>query len=247
MEIILLRPQSSENVGAVARAMKNFGLGRLVLVAPPRLDRQRAGTLAVHAEEILDSARLAPTLEEAIAPLSLVVPTTDRALEGRAPPLSPREVAGRFRAAGGGRVGLLFGAEASGLTLSTLARFPEYSSIPTDPRRTSLNLAQAVLLYAWELFQEAQAEGPAASERAPPRGLPEPEAAPAPQRLVSLLRERARTLLLGAGFLNPQAPDPVLDELLRLLQRAEPTSREVELLLAALAQLQRTSAVAPRR
>lgn len=227
--------------------MKNFGLSRLVLVSPRRFDRQRAGTLAVHAQDVLDEARFAPTLEDAVAPHVLVVPTTHRQLEGRRPPLMPREAARLLvDAARGGPVALLFGEEASGLDNRLLGRFSEYSSIPADPERSSLNLAQAVLLYSWEL---RQASGLLDASSPPVRETPAGQGGndPAPQQLLTLLRERARGLLLAVGFLNPQAPDHVLDELLRLLQRSHPTRREAEMLLALLAQLERTSAVRPVR
>jgi tRNA/rRNA methyltransferase len=242
IDVILHRPQSSENIGAVARAMKNFGLMNLVMVSPLRYEASRARTLAVHAGEILHNARLALTLDDAIAPYAFVIPTTERAIIGRELPVVPREAARRLiEGTRTGRVALLFGEEASGLSTHVLARFSCYSSIPSNPDRRSLNLAQAVLLYAWELYQES------GEAKLPDRPDDEkPVETPAPLQLITLLRENAKRLLLGAGFLNVQQPDRHLDELIRLLQRARPTQREVEMLLAAVAQLERTSAVAPR-
>jgi tRNA (cytidine32/uridine32-2'-O)-methyltransferase len=243
VDIILHRTQSSENIGAVARAMKNFGLRRLVLVSPLRYEASRAKTLAVHAGEILNEARLALTLEEAIAPYAMVIPTTERAIPGRAAPLTPGEAATTLLAgAGAGRVALLFGEEASGLSNAVLARFHHYSSIPSDPERRSLNLAQAVLLYAWEFYQKSgqmpQLERP---------DEPLANEAPAAFALIELLRSRARELFLANGFLNGQQPDRTLDELMRLLQRAQPTHREMEMLLAGMGQLERTSTVVATR
>lgn len=242
VDIILHRPQASENVGATARAMKNFGLRGLVLVSPRRFEPSRAATLAVQSEDVLAEARVALTLEEALAPYALVIPTTERAVPGRPPPLGPRDTARRLLAtARTARVAILFGEEARGVSNELLARFTDYSSIPSHPDRRSLNLAQAVLLYCWEIYQE--------SNEAPPLERPDvPQAheGPAPHGLLTLLRERALRLLVGAGFLNAQNPERTLDELMRLLQRAAPTHREAELLLAALAQLERTSAVRPR-
>ena len=103
------------------------------------------------------------------------------------------------------------------------------TTIPTVSK-SSLNLAQAVIVYGYEILK---ARGNAALPLAPPEPL-------ADERSLSLLRERARALLLAAGFLNPQQPDIVLDELVSLLRRAHPTRREAELLLAAIAQLERT-------
>jgi len=242
VDIILHRPQSSENIGAVARAMKNFGLRRLVLVSPLRYEASRARTLAVHAGEILHEARLALTLDEAVAPYVMVIPTTERLIPHRPAPLTPRAVAHQMlQQAGTGRVALLFGEEASGLSNPVLARFNDYSSIPSDPERRSLNLAQAVLLYAWELYQ-ASGEAPVLARP----DVPEAGEAPAPLLLLNQLRARARTLFVANGFLNTQQPDKTLDELMRMLQRAQPSQREAELMLAALSQLERTStAVAP--
>ncbi len=241
VDVILHRPQSSENIGAVARAMKNFGLSRLVMVAPRRYEASRAETLAVHAEEILHDAAVVPTLEDGIAPYTLVIPTTERAVPGRAAPLTPREAAILLlERSKNGRVALLFGEEAIGLSTPILARFHEYSSIPANPDRRSLNLAQAALLYSWELFQAAGATPQLA--RPDPVGVADE---PSSLQVLSRVRADARRLLLGAGFLNPQAPDHALDELMRLLMRANPTRREAEMLLAAIAQLVRTSATTP--
>ncbi len=235
IDVILHRPQASENIGAVARAMKNFGLHRLVLVAPQRYVAYKAEKLAKHAVEILREAVRVATLDEALAPYALVIPTTERALPGRAGPLSPREAARLLcERSREGRVALLFGEEASGLTTAAMARFPCYSSIPSSPERRSLNLGQAVLLFAWELHQESgNAILPVRPD--PPRENDRP----ADGAILTLLRDRGRELFLGAGFLNPQDPDRALDEMLRLLQRGQPSQREAELLLAALAQLER--------
>jgi TrmH family RNA methyltransferase len=235
IDVILHRPQASENIGSVARAMKNFGLKHLVLVAPQRYVAFKAEKLAKHATDVLRGARRVETLDEAIAPYTLVIPTTERALPGRDGPLSPREAARLCcERAAAGRVALLFGEEASGLTTATMARFPFYASVPTSPERRSLNLAQAVLLFAWEVYQEAGRDIlPARPDQVREGDVP------APAELLTLLRSRGRDLLLSVGFLNPQDPDRALDELLRLLQRGQPTRREAELLLAALAQVER--------
>ncbi len=103
------------------------------------------------------------------------------------------------------------------------------TTIPTA-LKSSLNLAQAVMVYGYEVLKARGAVPPP----------PAPAEPPADERLLALLRDRARSLLLAAGFLNPQQPDMVLDELLSLLRRARATKREAELLLAAAEQLERT-------
>jgi tRNA C32,U32 (ribose-2'-O)-methylase TrmJ len=142
--------------------------------------------------------------------------------------LFPEQAASRLLSMSG-EVALVFGDEVHGLTNAELARANAISTIPTE-RKSSLNLAQAVLVYGYEILK---ARGAKPLPVVPPQPL-------AQDRLVAMARERARTLLLGAGFLNPQQPDLVLDELVSLARRAKPTRREIELLLAALAQLQRT-------
>lgn len=245
LDVVLHRPQSSDNIGAVARAMKNFGLRHLVLVSPKRYDPARARTLAVSSEEILETARVVETLEAAVAGHVLVMPTTERAMAGRELPLPPREAATlllQTAATSGQRVALLFGEEATGLNNAVLSRFHVYSSIPAHPDKRSLNLAQAALLYAWELHQAAGAA------HLPPRPGPLPAGDdPAPMQLLSVLRDRVKGLGLATGYLSAQAPDRTLDELMRLLQRAHPTRREVEMLLAGVDQLERTSTVLPPR
>lgn len=246
IDIVLHRPQSSDNIGAVARAMKNFGLRHLILVSPKRYDAARAHTLAVSSGELLDTARIVQTLDEAVAEHVLVIPTTERAMAGRELPISPAQAARRLvaatrdRSASALRAALLFGEEATGLSNAVLSKFAVYSSIPAHPDKRSLNLAQASLLYAWELHQAAGAAH--LPER--PGGAVAGEQ-PAAMQIVNRLRARLRNLGLATGFLHAQAPDHTLDELMRLLQRANPTQRELEILMAAVDQLERTSQVLP--
>lgn len=223
---MLHRPRSSQNIGAAARALANTGAGALWVVEPLGFDRAQAAKLAAGADAVLDAMRMVRTLDEALDDCIDVVMTTGRETPGA---LLPDAAAMRLLAAPG-PVALVFGDEVRGLTNSDLRRAAAVTTIPTA-QKSSLNLAQAVLVYGYEVLK---ARGPIA----PPRPLPEPLAE---ERMLSLLRDRARALLLAAGFLNPQQPEMVLDELLALLRRAHPTKRETELLLAAIAQLDRTS------
>ncbi len=137
----------------VARAMKNFGLGELVLVAPACPLDEEAYRLAAHAGEILDGARVVADLHEALHGARLVVGTTARVRE-RYPGLvlGPREAAYKIGEVSRlGDVALLFGRENFGLFNQELDRCQYIVRIPADPQHTSLNLAQAVLLIAYEL------------------------------------------------------------------------------------------------
>ena len=225
LRFVLHRPRSSQNIGAAARALANTGAGALWVVEPLGFDRAQAAKLAAGADEVLERMRLVRTLDEALDDCLDVVMTTGRKVPGA---LDPAQAAQRLLACPG-PCALVFGDEVRGLTNVELRRAGAVATIPTA-QKSSLNLAQAVIVFGYEILKARGAEP------APP-GAREPLA---DERLLSLLRQRTRALLLGAGFLNPQQPDLVLDEMLAMLRRCGPTRREIELLLAALAQLERT-------
>jgi TrmH family RNA methyltransferase len=156
--LVLLRPRNADNLGAIARAMKNFGLTDWVVVSPnPKLlEVPGMNRLAVHAGELLESVRRVETLAEAVADCTWVVGTTMRRIEGRRR-LQPDAVAAR---AAGEHLALVFGDERSGLTNEDLAQCHDVSSIPASEEQPSLNLAQAVLVYAYELWRKPQPEAP---------------------------------------------------------------------------------------
>jgi tRNA/rRNA methyltransferase len=161
-----VRPRIAENVGAAARALANFGLEDWVLVAPEEGDPAAARRLAVHAERLLEGVRVAATLDEAVADCALVVGTAARRVRGRHPLLPEEAARAAVEAAPRGRTALVFGGERDGLSAAELRRCDAISAVPTDSRQPSLNLAQAVVLYAHAVAR-AFAAGPAG---APPRG-----------------------------------------------------------------------------
>lgn len=138
--------------------MKNFGLGRLVLVSPAVVDHPEAREMASGAGDLLREARVTTTFEEALAGATLVVGTTARPRH-RVPVRTPAAAAAEIvaHAAAGGEVALVFGREASGLTQEELLRCQRAIGIETAPEYGSLNLAQAVLLIAYELFRASRA------------------------------------------------------------------------------------------
>jgi tRNA/rRNA methyltransferase len=241
---VLHRPQSADNLGAVARVLKNFGLARLAVVAPPswagpprsggpgtaREDvLARARRLARKAGDVLDAAEIHADLLAALHGATWTCGTSSRAVEGR-PRLDPaalgREVARRSAA---GPVAIVFGQERRGLSDAELERCQALCAIPTSPAYDSMNLAQAAAVIAWEIASAAAVAGAPAA--------PPPD--PARHETLEALWDRARALLAAAGYLNPQSPEHVLAELRRLLARAEPTQREAELFVAALRALER--------
>ena len=240
IRFVLHRPRSSQNIGAAARALANTGAGALWVVEPLGFDRGQAAKLAAGADAVLERMRVVRTLDEALAGCVDVVMTTGRPAPGA---LSPEQTAARLLAEGG-ETALVFGDEVRGLSNRDLRRGAAIATIPTA-EKSSLNLAQAVLVFGYEILK-ARGTGPKKNNyfsregSVPPGPEPAEDAQLADDALLQLLRTRSRALLLAAGFLNPQQPDLVLDELLGLLRRGRPTRREVELLLAALAQLDRT-------
>ena len=151
--VILVRTQLGENIGAAARAMLNCGLSDLRLVQPrDGWPNVKALGAASGADAVLNGVRLCATVEEAVADLNLVHATTARPRELLKPELAPRAAVTALRHAGrqGGRLGLLFGPEKAGLKNEELILADAIVRIPLNPAFASLNLAQAVLIMAYE-------------------------------------------------------------------------------------------------
>ena len=241
IRFVLHRPRNSQNIGAAARALANTSAGALWVVEPEGYDRAQAARLAAGADEVLDSMTVARSLPEALDGCVDVVMTTGKPPEDLVP-LDPEATARRLVGAGG-PVALVFGDEVRGLPNRDLRRAAAIATIPTAAK-ASLNLAQAVLLFAYEILLARRTQNARTQAHSSTAPLLHGEHAAATraradETMLGLLRSRAQALLLATGFLNPQQPDRVLDELLRMLRRAEPSRREVELLLAVADQLAR--------
>ena len=212
----------------MARAMKNMGLPDWAIVELGTHNLAASRRVAVHAEDLLERPLLARTLDEVVADCTWVVGTSSRRFRGRRT-LSPPEVAREALRRAPGRTAIVFGEERSGLTRAEARRCHDLSSIPAGPEQPSLNLAQAVLLYAWELRR-------AALEDPPPLGPTRREAAVDADlaSLESLLRD----VLRGSGFITGPERHAVRD-LAGVLRRARLSRREVRLWTAALRTLGR--------
>ena len=157
--IVLSHTQMGENIGAAARAMKNFGLNELVLIAPRcGWPNDKAQMLASGAADIIERATVFETAEQGLAPFGLVLATTARARDVVKPIHTPAAAAGRLRAAGaaGCRTAILFGNERAGLTNTEMSLADGVITIPTADF-WSLNLGQAVLVTAYEWLKSADA------------------------------------------------------------------------------------------
>ncbi len=231
LRVVLHQVQSPENLGAVARLLANFDLPVLRLSDPRLEDTDAAHRTAVHAGHVLASAERAARLEDAVADAVYVLGTSGReALRGREP-VSPEEGVARLRAAAArGPVALVLGGERRGLSDEELALCQDVACIPAPGPQPSLNLAQAAAVLLYLASREDAAPGPAVT--------PDPGA---PQALRQVLRRRMERALRAADGLNPQSPLPVLDEMLRALDRAQLSRREAELWAAAWKQVARAA------
>ena len=170
--IVLVRPQLGQNIGKAARAMLNFGLTELRLVAPrdgwPNPD---AGPAASGADIVLEQARVFDTAEEAIADCSTVFASTVRRRDLVMPVVGPQEMAGRITSSDG-RSAILFGPERSGLETEEVALANAIVTVPINPGFASLNLAQAVILLAYEWSKRSDLAQPTVKdiEEAAPHG-----------------------------------------------------------------------------
>jgi len=223
--VILDAPQMGENIGAVARAMANFGLDDLRLVNPRNgWPQERAWNAASGAHWPLNAARVCGSVAEAIADLQVVYAATARPRELALPVLTPREAAGRLAAsaAQGSATGLLFGGERAGLETADIALCQAVVTIPIDERFRSLNLAQAVAInaYEWRLTQAGEAP-PQFRDLAPPAD----QAA-----MMGLYEHLERELEVGGFFHPPEKRASMVQNLRSALGRAGFSDQEVRTL-----------------
>jgi TrmH family RNA methyltransferase len=221
--VVLCRPQKLVNIGGAIRAMKNMGLRRLRLVAPAEYDPDDIAGIAHRSEDILAAATVHASLDDALADAISIVGTTARPRSAAGPAPTPREMAPELLArAAAGPVAVLFGPEDNGLTNDELDRCHAALSIPTDPAYRSLNLAQAVLIVAYELWL--------ASDHPPaPRRLSYPPASGAQLEELFGAIERA---LWGVEFFKSGHAKGMMRMLRSLIHRADPDVREAALLKA---------------
>jgi tRNA/rRNA methyltransferase len=221
--IILVRPQLGENVGMAARAMLNCGLSGLRLVAPrDGWPNPKAWRAASGADVVLDKARVFDSLAEAVADLERVVATTARNRELAQRIVTPRRAAAEMRGwiARGEKAGILFGPERTGLTNDDMVLADTALSIPLNPQFSSLNIAQAVLLIAYEWAM--------AGEQGPAERLSDYATRPATKEELQNLFSHLERALDQSGFLRNKAMRPAMVQNLRaFLQRTGMTEQEV--------------------
>lgn len=229
IRIVLVEPREAGNVGAVARAMKNFGLTDLWIVGEHPELLPVSGWWASGADDLLESARFAPTLAEALADAHLTVATTS--MRGRTSPVTftARTLATKAASLAEDQVvALVFGREDRGLTTGELVQCQFTAAIPTNDAFPTMNLAQSLCLFAYELSGTA-----ARSERAPAETRELPDAA-----TIERIHQRAKELLLEVGFLHETNADHLYADLRAMVARASLDAREAAIALGIIRQIE---------
>jgi tRNA (cytidine32/uridine32-2'-O)-methyltransferase len=238
IRIVLVDTTHPGNIGGVARAMKNMGLGKLCLVSPRNYPDEQAVWRAASATDLLESARVVDTLDAAIGDCQFVVGTSARGRRIPWPLLDARQCAQRIAGASTSeQVAVLFGREDRGLTNAELQVCNLHLTIPTAEAYSSLNLAMAVQIVAYEL--RMLAADPPASET---------EAWDAPfasrddmERFYVHLEET----LVAIGFLDPAAPRQLMSRLRRLYSRSRLDQMELNILRGILTETQKLAGSGP--
>lgn len=246
LRIVLVGTQHPGNIGSAARAMKTMGLHGLHLVAPERFPDPDAAMMAAGADDLLAAAPVHADLDAALAGCHFVLGTTARRRHVPMPELGPREAARQlYAAAARGPVALVFGRERTGLENAELQRCHASVAIPSDPAFSSLNLAAAVQVLAYELRLASLGEGdPAAAAPVP---LPAPEEPPATADELERLFGHLEQALDDIDFHKGKPPEMVMARLRRLYLRAGLDSREVKILRGILSEAQRMARLAGGR
>ena len=226
--IVLVRPQLGENIGKAARAMLNFGLTEMRLVAPrDGWPNPSAGPAASGADVVLANARVFDSVAEAVADCAHVYATTVRKRGVTKPVVTPEEAARSIRS-DANRSAILFGPERSGLETDDVALARTIVTVPINPEFGSLNLAQAVILIAYEWSKGAALESPPAVELDPP----------APQGELDGLIGQLDAMLDRSGYFYPPDRVPATRRTLRtLLTKPAWSSQELRTLRGVLSAL----------
>ena len=224
--VVLVEPQLAENIGAAARAMANFGLSRLRLVAPrPSWPNERAHVMAAGADAILDGAALYDNLEAAIADCVFVFAATARAHDQAKPVVGAAEAAALMapRLAAGETVAVVFGRERNGLENDEVALADRILTLPVNPAFASLNLAQAVIVVAYEWFKLA-------SNEKLPFAMPQKSVAAPKQQLLAFFESLERELEKVEFFRPPDKRETMQINLRNIFTRMRPTQQDIQTL-----------------
>lgn len=232
IKIVMVETTHPGNIGAAARAMKNMGLSRLVLVNPKCPIGEIAYSRGSGANNILDDRVLVDTLPEAVANSQLVVGTSARLRSLVWPELTPESLAVKMAASSEDETAaIVFGREHAGLTNEELKHCNYTVTIPTNPHFSSLNVASAIQVIAYEIYKLVNE----------PRQLEQPEP-PEPLANNAELEgyfSHLEQVLVATGFLDRDNPRQMMKRLRRLYQRVEPSKNEVNILRGILSAVEK--------
>jgi tRNA/rRNA methyltransferase len=219
--VVLVRPQLGQNIGKAARAMLNFGLTEMRLVAPrDGWPNPEAGPAASGADAVLEGAQVFDTTAEAIADCNIVYASTVRRRDLVMPVVGPDEMAGEMRLTEG-KSAILFGPERSGLESEDVALASRIVTVPINPQFGSLNLAQAVILLAYEWSRGANLAQPTMKEIEPPAAMAE---------LEGLIGQLEGALQEADYFYPPERTQVTKATIRTILTKARWSSREIQAL-----------------
>ncbi|SFM48055.1 tRNA (cytosine(32)/uridine(32)-2'-O)-methyltransferase TrmJ [Halopseudomonas yangmingensis] len=247
VRIVLVNTSHPGNIGAAARAMKNMGLSRLVLVDPERFPDPEARARAAGADDVLQQAQVVTTLEEAIADCVLVMGTSARDRRIPWPVLDPRESAGKvldqLAELPAAPIALVFGREDSGLTSDELQRCQYHVHIPSNPDFSSLNLAAAVQVLSYELrMAQLAREGlPTKMHKVETTAIH--NEIPATAEELEHFYAHLEQVLVEIGFHDPQKPRQLMPRLRRLYGRTGLNRMEINILRGILTETQKAVGV----
>ncbi len=227
--VVLDHPKNLVNIAGVVRVMMNFGLSDLRLVQPDEFDAYRITGIAHRGDALVEATRIFDTLEEALADRTWVVGTTARARTAGRNYLRPRQTAAEVAARAADETGapaLVFGREDKGLDNEALDLCQAVAIVPTDPEFSSLNLAQACLTFAYELFLATEGE----TEPLPVgRRAEDPPTREELEQMYGALQDGLDRIRF---FKGTRPPESVMRALRTVVARAEPDRREARLLAA---------------
>ncbi|MFA5285275.1 MAG: RNA methyltransferase [Smithellaceae bacterium] len=230
ISIVLYKPKYAGNVGSVARAAKNMGIGKIVVVGTTDLDREAMEQRSTHlAADVLDQIQYVASIEEALGGFHYIVGTTARLGKARGPFVSPRAAAQKIAdLSQKNKIALLFGPEDTGLANDQLRLCHSVVTIPTSRDFTSLNLSQAVMILCYEIFIASRAAATMA-EATPKLAL---------SSELEGMYGQMKDLLAKIEFLNPENPEYWMLDARRFFSRTGLLSREVKIIRGVCRQLE---------
>lgn len=220
IRIVLCEPAHPGNIGAAARAMKTMGLSNLHLVNPARFPDPESGWRASRATDVLEQAQVHETLDDALHGVALAVACSARLRDISVPAVSAREAAARMiEVARSQDTAFVFGNETYGLTTAEVNKCRLLASIPANPGYSSLNLAAAVQVFAYEIRVAAELDQPSAAS-----------SELATHEKIEAFYEHLEDVMARIGFLDPAHPKKLMPRLRRLFGRAQLEEEEVNIL-----------------